>query len=150
MQAVTFGTSGITSEQSRMASGVHAWRTASLPWAAAPSTRQKRTAASKISVQAKRTIRMMYSPGLVTPLALSRRISVGTVLADNERRRRTHRWWMHLSSGASIAPTPAWSRWRKYDFVIRNRLVCYFAGTEASAASNAFVYENSSRHYWRR
>jgi hypothetical protein len=53
MQAVIFATSGMTSEQSRIASGVQAWRTASLTSAAAPSRRAKSTAVSKITVQAK-------------------------------------------------------------------------------------------------
>src|SRR6516164_1022739 len=61
IQAVTFGTSGITSEQSRIASGVHACRTASLAWAFARSGRQNDTAAMTVNMHAKRIIRMIYS-----------------------------------------------------------------------------------------
>jgi hypothetical protein len=62
MQAVTFGTSGINSLHSRMASGVHACWASGLPCAAAPSSRQSNAPTSKASQQPIHAIRIGNFP----------------------------------------------------------------------------------------
>jgi len=58
MQAVTFATSGMKSEHSRIASGAQACRAASLTSAPALSERQTKAPASSARQQKKRTVRI--------------------------------------------------------------------------------------------
>lgn len=64
MHDVTFATSGMNSEHSRIASGVQAWRAASEPWALAPSGRQNSAPTSSASQQTERTVRIFIFPQL--------------------------------------------------------------------------------------
>jgi hypothetical protein len=67
MQCVTFATSGMKSEQSRIASGVQAWRASGVPcWAAAPpipaAAIAKSSAAGNTILQARRMVHSIFIP----------------------------------------------------------------------------------------
>lgn len=64
MQAVIFGTSGMNSEHSRIASGVQACCASGLPWASARSSPYSDTPANNASKQMKRTIGMGIPPSV--------------------------------------------------------------------------------------
>src|SRR5271156_1155023 len=73
MHLVIFGTSGMKSEQTCMASDAQAWRTSGLPWAAAAVRPINNKPAGSTGQETRRVIRMWFASPVLVPCGLSGR-----------------------------------------------------------------------------